>query len=172
MAEFSPTPDGVAINNQPKAFVNGSPENKPSLISIIKDIFTKNSHHGKEKRKEELLNDLRLVGEEKPLGYLPILTLRKICGIDPQKMREELESKGIVVVEFKEDECRVPGGALYAYDRNALGRLLESGKTILEKNGWPTEPDGFVRNLKVFGEDPDLYHLIMRAFADPRLKKE
>ena len=171
MAEFSLTPDGLATNNQTMKGGNGSPEIKSPFISIIKDIFTKNSHHEKEKRKEELLNDLRLVGEEKPLGYLPILTLRKIC-IDPQKMREELESKGIVVVEFKDEECRVPGGALYAYDRNALGRLLESGKTILEKNGWPTEPDGFVRNLKVFGEDPDLYRLIMHAFADPRLKKE
>lgn len=170
MSEFSPKPDGVAINNQPNANINGRPENKPSFISRIKDRLTQNSHHRKEK--EELLNDLRLVGEEKPLGYLPIPTLREICGTDPQKMREELESKGIVVVEFQEEECRVAGGALYAYDRNVLGRLLESGKTILEKNGWPTDPDGFVRHLKVFGGDPDLYHLIMRAFADPRLKKE
>jgi hypothetical protein len=171
MAEFSPTPDGLATNNQIMKGGNGSPENK-SFISRIKDILADNSHYGKEKRKEKLLNDLRLVGEEKPLGYLPISTLKKICGTDPQTMRDELEPKGIIVVEFKEDECRVPGGALYAYDRNALGRLLDSGKAILEKNGWPTEPDGFVRHLKVFGEDPDLYRLIMHAFADPRLKKE
>lgn len=125
-----------------------------------------------EDERQKLLNDLRLVGEEKPLGYLPISTLREICGVEPKKMREELETKGLVVIEFAREEIGVGSGALYAYDRGALGRVLESGRPILEKNGWPTDPDEFVRHLKVFAEDPDLYNLVMRAFADPRLRKE
>ena len=124
-----------------------------------------------EEEKQKLLNDLRLVDKEKPLGYLPISTLREICGMEPQKMREELEAKGLVVVEFTQEEIGVGSGALYAYDRDALHRVLESGRSTLEKNRWPTEPNEFVRHLKVFAEDPKLYDLVMQAFADPRLKK-
>ncbi|MBT4942015.1 MAG: hypothetical protein HOL80_01930 [Candidatus Magasanikbacteria bacterium] len=113
-----------------------------------------------------------MVGETKPLSYLPISTLREICGVEPQKMREELEEKGLAVIEFTQEESGVGGGALYTYDRDALRRVLESGRSTLEKNKWPTEPDEFVRNLKVFAEDPDLYNLVMQVFADPRLKKD
>jgi len=121
---------------------------------------------------EKILNNLRMVGEEKPLGYLPISTLREICGMEPQKMREELEAKGLAVIELTEEESRIGSGALYAYDREALGRILESGRSILEKNQWPTEPDEFVRHLKVFAENPDLYNLVAHTFADPHLRKE
>lgn len=126
----------------------------------------------KEEEVQELLNDLRLVGVTKPLGYLPISTLRDVCGVELQEMREELEAKGLVVMELTEQETNVGSGALYTYDRDALSRVLESDRLILEKNGWPTEPDEFIRHLKFFAKDPDLYKLVMQVFADTRLKKK
>lgn len=112
------------------------------------------------------------MGETKPLGYLPIETLVKICGVNSEDMKVELEEKGLVVLILSQEETRVYSGALFAYSYEALDRVLQRGKEILERNGWPTEPNKFIHHLKVFAEDPALYHLVMQTFADPRLQKE
>lgn len=87
-------------------------------------------------------------------------------------MRTELEKKGLTVLQFSEDESDIGSGALFAYDEQALDKVLQEGAHILEKNGWPTQPAEFVRHLKVPAEDPELYKLVMQAFSDPRLRKK
>lgn len=124
------------------------------------------------KEQKTLLEDLRLVGQDKPVGYLPIKTLIEVCYVRPEDMQRELEAKGLVVLRLSEKESNVSGGALYAYDRTALAKILDSNKTVLEKNKWPTDPDKFVRHLRVTAKDPDLYRIIMQVFADPRLNRE
>lgn len=116
------------------------------------------------------LSDLYRVGPEKPLGYLPLNTLEVICGVGRAEMIALLESKRLQVILFtNQSETNVWSGALYAYDAEALARVLNEGRQTLEQNGWPTEPDPFVRYLYVTATDPDLYRLIMVAFSDPRL---
>lgn len=123
--------------------------------------------------KQKLLNDLELVGDKKPVGYLPLSTLVEICGVDPESKKAELEAKGLVVHQFNyPEETTVVGGALYTYSHEALSRILQSNRQILEQNGWPVEPDEFVRHLKVFAEDRALYRLVMQVFADYRLQNE
>ena len=123
--------------------------------------------------RQQLLNHLELVGDTKPVGYLPLSTLVEICGVDPESKKAELEAKGLVVHKFNyPEETGVDSGALYAYSHEALSRILQSNRQILEQNGWPVEPDEFVRHLKVFAEDRALYRLVMQVFADPRLQNE
>ena len=120
-----------------------------------------------EERIEDLLNDLRKVGPEKPLGYLPLSTLIEICHIDPKTMQEELEKKGLKVMILKYGETNVIGGALFAFDEEALRRFLEEGAAILKKAGWPTNPESFVRHLRMpAGPKTDLFDLIADVFGD------
>jgi hypothetical protein len=115
----------------------------------------------------ELLDDLRKVGPEKPLGYLPISTLVKICRVNLGQMEEELKQRGLKTVVLGEEESEVDGGALYAYDEQALSSLLENNRTTLQESGWPTEPEAFVQHLKVSaGHKTDLFDLIAEAFGD------
>lgn len=154
-----------SVLDRVKSFLNKYSD--PKVLKEGDDKYLVN-----EKEKQEILNDLRLVGENKALGYLPISTIKKYSDIDLNKIKEELESKGMVVIELNEEESNVTGGALYAYDRDSLKHILESGKSILEKNKWPIDPDAFVRHLNIYTEDEDLYNLIMKVFADPRLKQK
>ena len=81
--------------------------------------------------------------------------------------------------ELTEDECGVLGGAVYAYHRAALWRLLhhqhDDGLTpqeVLRGSMWPPKVGGFVlavATVSVGQADlPELYLLIGRAFADKR----
>ena len=124
-----------------------------------------------EVEKQKIIEDLTLVGKDKPVGYISLMKLVGVCGVNVEEFKLELENKGLVVLELSREESSIGGGALYAYDKNALNEVLLSGKSILEQNGWPVEPDEFVRHLNVFAEDPNLYNLIMKAFADTRPPK-
>lgn len=120
---------------------------------------------------QDYLNDLDLVWENKPIWYLPISTLVELCGVNLEDKKNELESKWLVVIIFKNpEETQVRSWAFYVYHYDALTLLLNNNKNILEKNNRPLEAHSFVKNLKIFAEDPDLFHLIMIAFNDPRLK--
>ncbi len=124
-------------------------------------------------KKQEILNDLDLVGDKKPVGYLPLSTLVDICDVDPESKKAELEAKGLIVLQLEHpEETNIVGGALYAYSHEALSRVLQTNRQILENNDWPVEPDEFVRHLKVFATDRALYRLVMQVFADPRLQNE
>lgn len=127
----------------------------------------KNNKENSAKDAEHLLNDLKLVGPEKPIGFLPVDTLIKICKIDPERIKEELEWRGLKTIIMNKRESGVPNGVLYVYDENSLKLLLDKNRTILENAGWPTNPESFVRHLKnIVGYGTDLFDLIADAFGD------
>lgn len=116
---------------------------------------------------ENLLDDLRRVGPGKPLGYLPLSTLMEKCHIDPKAMREELENKGLKVMILTGGETGVGSGALFAYDEESLKKFLEEKAAILKKAGWPTNPESFIRHLRISADKKtDLFDLIADAFGD------
>lgn len=116
---------------------------------------------------ERMLNDLRLVGPNKPVGYLPLSTITGICKTDVAKLTQDLEQKGLKTIIFNQQESNVGGGALYAYDENALHKLLDTNKNLLTNSGWPTEPELFIRNLKNHAErKTELFDLVADSFGD------
>jgi hypothetical protein len=50
---------------------------------------------------------------------------------------------------LKGADCAMRAGALYAYDEQALAALLQQRAHILKENGWPAEPEAFVRKLAI-----------------------
>jgi hypothetical protein len=121
----------------------------------------------KKERIGKILSDLRQVGPQKPLGYLPIETLVKICKVSPESIEKELHEKGLKTLRLKDKETNIVGGALYAYDEIALQELLTIHQELLEKEGWPSENEPFIKHLVVHADQKtDLFNLIADAFND------
>lgn len=137
------------------------------MFERLSSIFEPSSV--KKERINRIMDDLRQVGPQKPLGYLPINTLIKICQISPESVEKELHKKGLKTLrlEEEEEETNVVGGALYAYDENSLQELLTNHQELLTKEGWPVESESFIRNLVVHApQKTDLFNLIADAFND------
>lgn len=134
---------------------------------LMKEVF--NTHSADQIQK--LLNQLRRVGQEKLLGYLPLSTITDICHEDPKALQREAEGKGLKTLLLKYEECHIASGALYIYDPEKLQAflLLPENKSILERNDWPTQVADFVVQVaQVVAEDRPLFDLIALAFNDPR----
>ena len=115
---------------------------------------------------EKMLSDLRRVGPDKPLGYLAIDTLINICKVDPDKLEQELKEKGLKTLRLEYPETNVVGGALFAYDEDVLKQLLENNRVVLEEAGWPIDAEAFVRHLKIFASNVDIYNIIAEAYGN------
>jgi len=119
------------------------------------------------------LSHLRQVGPNKPMGYLPLSTIRD-RGTDPEVVLAELQGRNVSATVLPEAACHVRGGALFAYSPRALQLLLDANQEILKQAAWPTVADAFaerVAKVPVLQEkQPELYRLIGLAYADPRFK--
>ena len=95
----------------------------------------------------EISDDLAAVGPEKPVGYDNLRAMRHWRAEDIAALRENLENRGLKTLLLKEKDCAMRHGALYAYDEKALQKLLTQRADILHKNGWPSEPEEFIRKI-------------------------
>jgi len=114
-----------------------------------------------------ILADLCGVGPRKPLGYLPLGTIRD-AGADPVTLAAELSGQGLTVLSFGEDECHIGSGALYAFDNDAMALLLGHHRNLLATEQWALEPEAFVRQLATHAAEPqtEVFDVIADAFAD------
>ena len=116
------------------------------------------------------LSDLTRVGPTKPMGYLPIETIRT-RGSDPEVLLHDLKAAGLSAVLLPFGECHIGfEGALYAWHDETLKALLDSHREALD--GWPSEPRAFVlrvaREMVSHTRQRELYELIGRAFDSSR----
>ena len=121
--------------------------------------------------KQGLLDDLLNVGSDKPMGYLPLSTLRDVCDNDSlQGVLCILVLKGLTVVSVPEGECTVAEGALWVWDHKALGRLLWANQGMLYREKWPVDADAFARRVMVDHAErfTPLFTLIADAFGDKK----
>lgn len=116
------------------------------------------------------IKDLLIVGPRKPIGYLPLDTI-EAGGYDVNDLIQKLASDGLQVLRTG---GIVASGALYAWDRDALQKLLDRNLRTLEQAGWPVDVDSFVMHIIEqaisFRENPALYRVIGLAFNDERFQ--
>jgi len=117
---------------------------------------------------EYFINDLRNVGPQKPLGYLPLTTIEADCGLRVDQVVTEMADKGLVTRTFKAGACNIESGALYVYHPAALKSVLHQHRKVLQEAGWPTDADGFVIAVATRIARPEtvLYDAVADAFAD------
>jgi hypothetical protein len=114
-----------------------------------------------------LLCELTLVGPRKPLGYLPLYTLKHLLLCDPQHVASEAHGLGLTAIELGSDRCCINSGALYVYHREALAELVQARGGVLAANGLPVDPDHFVAliaSVEFEHHDP-IYPLVVAAFG-------
>jgi hypothetical protein len=115
-----------------------------------------------------ILQSLALVGPTKPIGYLPLYTIRDVLKMEPQSLARDAEARGLSASLFGADLCCIESGALYLFDRQSLWHLLQSSRAILLANHWPLDPLEFVARIAREWIDPShpVAPVINRAFGE------
>jgi hypothetical protein len=115
---------------------------------------------------ESGLNDLRSVGPEKPVGYLPVNSLVSYFRSTPEVWIQFAIQHHLKVLFASHPKGIAP--FMYLYHPSALETLLKKNAHILEAADWPTDPEEFIRRMTVEYAPigTPLYDLIADAFGD------
>lgn len=118
--------------------------------------------------RERLLCDLTQVGLSKPVGYLPLYTIRDLLKLAPEDIAADLNTRGLSTVQFSTATCCIKSGALYVYHKQALTDLLMENAGLLHTAGIPNSPDEFVARIAAvwFDQDHPAKRVVDRAFGD------
>src|SRR5215475_4346924 len=131
----------------------------------------RDSHDGprlSEDERRALLQSLMEVGPAKPVGYLPLYTIKDLVRQTPEAVAAAATARGLVTAQFGAAACCIKSGALYVYDREALASLLRKRADALLASGLPLDPDRFIAHIATvwFEKDHPAYSIIARAFGD------
>jgi hypothetical protein len=115
-----------------------------------------------------LLRSLTEVGPSKPVGYLPLYTIRDFVQLSPETVAAAATARGLTTAQFSPQECCIKSGALYVYHRAALASLLQARADAVTAAGLPLDPDRFVAHIAAVWVDEDhpAQTVIRAAFAD------
>lgn len=116
-----------------------------------------------------LLHSLTEVGPTKPVGYLPLDTIRNFVQQSPEAVAASANARGLMAVQFGPDTCCIKSGALYVYDRESLARLLQVQAREVLIAGLPDDPDRFVARIAAvwYAEGHPACQIIASAFGEP-----
>jgi len=127
----------------------------------------------KTKTKKVYFDDLQKVGKDKPLGYLPLDTIRGLNHEDPLEVMRKAKEKDLYAEILQNDgpDSLISGdGWLFVADLNALGELLEKNADILNEYGWSRDPKEFIKRITTSRglafPKTKLFDLIADAYGD------
>jgi hypothetical protein len=132
-------------------------------ISIAKE----KRHYNKESQSGSL-SDIQSVGFTKPVGYLPLSTIREDGG-SVKVLSAEAKRKGFIVRLFRKNEVPIVSGALFVADPVTLTKLLEKNKNTIKAFGWSSNPHTFLEEIatRQAPRKTKLFDVVADAFADP-----
>ncbi|SDR64238.1 hypothetical protein SAMN05519103_09566 [Rhizobiales bacterium GAS113] len=121
-----------------------------------------------EDERQTLLRSLTEVGPSKPVGYLPLYTIKDFVQLTPEAVAAAATARGLATAQFGPKVCRIKSGALYVYHREALANLLQARAEPISAAGLPLDPDRFVAYIAAvwFGEDHPAHPIIATVFGD------
>jgi hypothetical protein len=119
-------------------------------------------------QRSAIQSSLTRVGPAKPIGYLPLDTIRDVLQTDPHALAHEAEANGLSAALLGPDQCCIRSGALYVFHRQSLEALLQSSSSILSASRWPLDPDRFVARIACEWIDPahPVAAVIRRTFGE------
>lgn len=79
-----------------------------------------------------------------------------------------IENNGGSYLIFREKECFISSGAVYAFLPEELSGILKINKDILSMVGIPSEPTGFIRAIAAtwFESEANITPLLKELFGD------
>ena len=121
-----------------------------------------------DEQRSAMLRSLTDVGVSKPVGYLPLETIRKCIRATPRSVADAAKARGLATARFYAKDCRIYSGALYVYDRQALSELLRADAEAVSAAELPLDPEDFVKLIATvtFEQDHLAYPIIAAAFGD------
>jgi hypothetical protein len=119
--------------------------------------------------RDQILTSLTSVGANKPVGYLPLYTVRVVLEACEDLLIAEARSRGLDAVSLGPEKCCIKSGAVYVFDRHALRELLSASAHTLKRCRVATEPDEFVLQIAAIWFEPShaAYPIIAAAFGRP-----
>jgi hypothetical protein len=119
------------------------------------------------KHRSDPLSDIRSVGLTKPVGYLPLSTIKRLGG-NMKTLSAEAKRKGFIVQLYREGEAPIVSGALFVASPVALTKLLEKNKDTVAAFGWSSNPETFLEEIATRQATPKtkLFDIVADAFAD------
>lgn len=113
-----------------------------------------------------LLRSLNRVGPAKPVGYLPLNTVKDLVNVEV--VMANAAARGLAAAQFGPENCCIRSGALYVYDRQALRRLLRNHADLLAAANMPLDPDHFIARIAAVWLEPShpVHSIIAQAFGD------
>lgn len=120
-------------------------------------------------------DDVRLVGPDKPLGYIPFPALAG--RLDPEELVRETHRRGVraCIWDPKAPSSHrrrvIPALCVVAWDPEALASLIAANASIVSEADWPVDAETFARRTlyQTVDRDTPMYDLLATAYADPRL---
>ena len=120
-----------------------------------------------EAEREVYLRDLSRVGPNKPIGYLPLYTIRDFAQLTLESVAAAAAARGLVTARFGPEACCIKSGALYVYNPSALAKILQTHAETLQASGLPIDPNHFISHIAKTWFQPDhpAYGIIAEAFG-------
>jgi hypothetical protein len=115
---------------------------------------------------EKYLSEIRDLGPEKPMGYLPINFIEELGSTIGEEMSQAKKNGHDHLLVGP--ETGVIGGALYIYDIESLQSLIDDNRNILKKADWPIAPKALVEKISTEHAPikTELFNVIADAFGD------
>ena len=126
--------------------------NEVEHIAIVADMISRHTN----------------LGCLKPVSYLPISAIKSVLGMSVKEYCQIIENGGNKAVEFGPDVCCIKSGAVFAYNEDALARILDAHQELLSENMWPSNTEDFIQKISSewFDEINPVMPVIRQAFGD------
>ncbi|MBY5523413.1 hypothetical protein [Rhizobium leguminosarum] len=125
-----------------------------------------------DKMRSAILHSLTAVGRSKPVGYLPIYTIKRFLKTTPKALAASAARRGLATAQFTTRSCRIKSGAFYVYDRVALESLLKEQAEAVQAAGLPSNAGTFVAHIAAVWYDTGhpAHGIIATTFGEPPLE--
>jgi hypothetical protein len=92
----------------------------------------------------ERLKDLNSVSETKPVGYLPLPTIRRFVTRDLGHLQAFYDQRGLSCKIFSAEESPIRGGAFVVFHEQAVQGVIDRQILLIQRLDWPTDSSGLI----------------------------
>jgi hypothetical protein len=95
-------------------------------------------------------------------------TIEKVLKLKVEDYRLRVEEAGHQSAVFSAEICCIKSGALYAFSRDDLDKVLRDNRIALSDHGWPVKADAFIRRIasEWLDDDSPILPVVRKAFGD------
>lgn len=127
-----------------------------------------NFNNSQKDKLSRILNSHLILSKRKSVSYLPKNTIENHIGITLEDYTKMILGNKNKYIIFSDKETYIYSGAIFAYNEEFLGELLENNYNIIVENRWTTNPEEFVKRIAFewIEDDNPIKKIIKLSFGD------